>query len=159
MRLFMIEPEVAGEIGENTIYQNYDAIINEGAKPIITHLHFVFEGWLGDDILEVTPCFLVSERLKNLMEEKQLKGCEFQGVEISLSDNFLEMYPDREIPQFFRLLPQGTISIDGETYTNWSNMDFSISEKSYLVLSEKAKDIISSCHLDYADICELFPKL
>lgn len=25
MKLYMIEPEVSGEIGENTIYENYDA--------------------------------------------------------------------------------------------------------------------------------------
>ena len=54
MKLFVIEPEVAGEIGERTIYENYDAITTKGERPIISHLHFVFMGWLGDDILEVT---------------------------------------------------------------------------------------------------------
>ena len=29
MKYYMIEPEVAGEIGENTIYDNYDEIINQ----------------------------------------------------------------------------------------------------------------------------------
>lgn len=42
MKLFVIEPEVAGEIGERTIYENYDAITTKGERPIISHLHFVF---------------------------------------------------------------------------------------------------------------------
>ena len=57
MKYYMIEPEVAGEIGENTIYDNYDEIINQKKKPIISHLHYIFDGWLGDELLEVTPCF------------------------------------------------------------------------------------------------------
>ena len=43
MKLFVIEPEVAGEIGERTIYENYDAIKTKGERPIISHLHFVFK--------------------------------------------------------------------------------------------------------------------
>lgn len=68
MKYYMIEPEVAGEIGENTIYDNYDEIINQKKKPIISHLHYIFDGWLGDELLEVTPCFLISERLKKEIE-------------------------------------------------------------------------------------------
>ena len=83
MKLFVIEPEVAGEIGERTIYENYDAITTKGERPIISHLHFVFMGWLGDDILEVTPCFLISEKLKQAIEKSELKGYKFQNIEIS----------------------------------------------------------------------------
>ena len=42
MKLFVIEPEVAGKIGERTIYENYDAITTKGERTIIFHLHFVF---------------------------------------------------------------------------------------------------------------------
>ncbi len=158
MRLFLIEPEVAGEIGENTIYENYNDIIDKGALPMISHLHFIFKGWLGDDILEVTPCFLVSERLKETIQKEQLVGCEFRNIEVSLSDDFIEMYPNKKIPNFFQLLPLGTICLDEGTYTNCDNMDFSISEKSYLILSEKAKDIIELYYSKNADISEIYPQ-
>lgn len=38
MKFFILEPEVAGEIGENTIYDKKDKI---------SHLHFIFTGWYG----------------------------------------------------------------------------------------------------------------
>ena len=158
MKLFVIEPEVAGEIGESTIYENYDAITTKGERPIISHLHFVFMGRLGDDILEVTPCFLISEKLKQAIEKSELKGYKFQNIEISLSEEYEEMYPDREKPCFYRLLPQGTISVQDEMYSNWDNMDFCVTEKSYLVLSEKAINILNCFRLDNADITEIFPR-
>ena len=83
MKYYMIEPEVAGEIGENTIYDNYDEIINQKKKPIISHLHYIFDGWLGDELLEVTPCFLISERLKKEIENHGFSGCRFADVEVS----------------------------------------------------------------------------
>ena len=88
MKYYMIEPEVAGEIGENTIYDNYDEIINQKKKPIISHLHYIFDGWLGDELLEVTPCFLISERLKKEIENHGFSGCRFADVEVSYSDEF-----------------------------------------------------------------------
>lgn len=69
MKLYMIEPEVAGEIGEQTVYENYVDIIARGERARIAYLHFVFMGWLGDDILEVTPCFLVSDKLKKRLKK------------------------------------------------------------------------------------------
>lgn len=155
MKLYMIEPEVPGQIGEDTVYKNYDNIIKKGELPIITYMHLVLDGWLGDDILEVTPCFIVTERLKELISSKELTGCEFQEIKLSVSDEFKELYPNRELPKFYRMLPKGIISILGETYSNWNGMDFSLSEKSYLVLSEKAKDILSSLNIINSDITEL----
>lgn len=156
MKLFMIEPEVAGEIGENTIYENYYEIVNKGEPPIISYLHFIFMGWLGDDILEVTPCFLVSEKLKKAIEESDLKGYEFQNIEISISEDYAQMNANSEMPCFYRLIPQGTISVNDKVYSNWDRLDFCVTEKAYLVLSEKAMDVIKSFNLDNADITEIF---
>ena len=43
-------------------------------------------------------------------------------------------------------------------YSNWDNMDFCVTEKSYLVLSEKAINILNCFQLDNADITEIFPR-
>jgi hypothetical protein len=144
----MIEPEVAGEIGKNTVYYNYNAIINDNEKPIITQLHFVFDGWLGDELLEVTPCFLVSERLKNEMEMAKFSGCIFEEIEISYSNEFVELYSDREVPNFYRLIPQKNIVVENECYSCKDMDDFMISTKSYLIISEKVKDFLNSMNVD-----------
>lgn len=148
MKYYMIEPEVAGEIGENTVYDNYDEIVNEKKKPIISHLHFIFDGWLGDELLEVTPCFLVSERLKREIESNGFSGCRFTDVEISYSDEFLELYPNRDVPKFYRLVPLETVFIENDGYNNPYMKDFMISQKSYLVISESVKKLLSKMHLD-----------
>ena len=154
MNYYIIEPEVAGEIGENTIYEYGESRQEKENGPIIKHLHFVFDGWLGDDIIETSPCFLVSERLKLLIEKNMLSGCVFQNVEISYSDLFKELYPDRCMPIFYRLVPTCSICINEGKYNSNINMkDFMISQKNYLVISEKAKSLFSSdkCVTDYAD--------
>lgn len=155
MKLFMIEPEVAGELGENTIYENYDDVVNEGERAKISHLHFVFYGWLGDDILETTPCFLVSEKLKETIEKSDLSGYEFENIEVTLSEEFLEIYPDVIVPSFYRLLPKGTIKVEDDKYSDWDNMDFSVTEKDYLVVSEKVMDLLKNFQIENADITEL----
>lgn len=156
MKLYMIEPEVAGEIGEQTVYENYDDIIARGERARIAYLHFVFMGWLGDDILEVTPCFLVSDKLKKAIEESQLSGYGFQGIQVSLSEECREMYPNEEFPLFYRLIPQGTIKVKDEKYSDWDNMDFCVTENMYLVVSEKVMNIFKDFQLDNADITEIF---
>ncbi len=152
MHLYMLEPEVAGEIGEKTVYDNYDDIRFRNAKPIISKLHYVFFGWLGDDIIESTPCFLVTDRLKNKIEGSNLNGYEFQSVEISLSDEFLDMYPQRDMPVFHRLIPKGKVCIMNDKYKGWTGEDFNISDKSYLVVSEKAYDVINKFAIFNCDV-------
>ena len=63
---YIIEPEVAGGLGLNS---NIDRTT---FPPIVEKLHFVFEGWLGDPILESFPCFIVTDRLARKMEEAGL---------------------------------------------------------------------------------------
>ena len=148
MRLYMLEPEVAGEIGENTVYDNRYL----SSDKQISKLHFEFFGWLGDDIIESTPCFLVSEKLKQKIEESDLTGYKFQNAEISFSDEFNEIYPNRKIPVFYRLIPEGKVAIKENHFTEWTGEDFLVSEKSYLVVTEKAYDVIKKFNINNCDI-------
>ncbi len=155
MKLYIIEPEVAGGIGENTVYDACDETTKSIEKHGIIHLHYVFEGWLGDDILESTPCFLVSQRLKNLIEKEKLTGCEFEDIEVSYSDMFNEMYQNCDMPEFYRLIPKGSVEIEGDIFTKWDYLDFCMTKKAYLVISERAKKIIETCNINNADISEI----
>src|SRR3954454_10828086 len=56
---FALEPEVAGQLGDTTML---DTSVH---PPVIQRLEYRFDGWLGDDLLESFPCFVVTERLAN----------------------------------------------------------------------------------------------
>ena len=54
MRFFLLEPEVAGGEGEHT---EMEVSVH---PPVATRLHYEVAGWQGDDLLESTPCFVIS---------------------------------------------------------------------------------------------------
>lgn len=153
--LYILEPEVAGELGEETLYHNFDNVRLKGERPIVDKLHYHFTGWLGDELLEATPCFIVSYELALSIEKKALSGYRLEDVIISLSDEFNEMYPKRELSQFKRLVPTGTILVNKDTYKEWSGEDICISQNSYLVVSDKALDTIRTHKVENCDIIEL----
>lgn len=153
--LYFLEPEVAGELGENTIIENFNNVRLKGERPKVTHLHYQFTGWLGDEIVECTPCFIVTDDLAKAIEESQLNGYAFKDVEVSVSDEFKEMYPNKILPNFKRIVPEGLVEVVEENYKEWSGHDFCISQKSYLVITEKALNILKSHRLDNCDITEL----
>ncbi|UTX50278.1 hypothetical protein [Chryseobacterium sp. MA9] len=135
----LIEPEVAGGLGVQT------QMDNSFFPPLIKNLHYEFEGWLGDDILESFPCYIVTERLRDGIELEKLTGVSFDKVLISKSETFLELYPDRELPNFF------WAKINGESNRD----DFFITEKNGLAISERAYSLLKNYNIDQADIEDL----
>lgn len=146
MKLYLLEPEVAGGLGGYTILSNSKEVI---------HLHYEFSGWLGDELLETTPCFIVTESLATAIKNSPLKGYRFGDVEVSVSDEFLELYPERKLPPFRRLIPMGTVKVEGKIFSNWSKDDFCISQNKYLVITESALNTLNKFSLDNCDITEL----
>lgn len=134
-----IEPEVAGGLGEQT------QLDNSFFPPLIKNLHYEFEGWLGDDLVESFPCYIVTERLRKGIESEQLSGISFDQVLVSKSETFLELYPDRELPNFF------WAKINGESNRD----DFFITERNVLAISEKAYLLLKNYNIDQADIEDL----
>lgn len=135
----LIEPEVAGGLGEQT------QMDNSFFPPLIKNLHYEFEGWLGDDILESFPCYIVTERLRDGIELEKLTGVSFDKVLISKSETFLEFHPDKELPNFF------WAKINGEPNRD----DFFITEKNGLAISERAYSLLKKYNIDQADIEDL----
>jgi hypothetical protein len=85
-----VEPEVAGGLGPSTV-------MDGGA---VTRLEYRFDGWLGDELLEVTPCFVVTERIAAELERAGLTGFVLAEVLITTSEVFRELYPGRQLPPF-----------------------------------------------------------
>lgn len=123
---FELEPEVAGGLGENSVL---DSTIH---PPSVKHLHYSFDGWLGDCLLESFPCFIVSEQLSNAMEKSELTGYSLSSVEVTKSEQFLELHSELELPIFYRLNITGNRMVD----------DFSLSDSNTLLASNSALELL-----------------
>lgn len=126
MKFFYIEPEVAGGFGKNTVL---DASFH---PPKVDKLHYQFDGWLGDAILESFPCFIVTETAAKALVDAKATGVQYEEVEVSVSVEFQELCPESTLPRFLWL------KINGIAGTH----DFGIAGDLRLVISERALSII-----------------
>lgn len=155
MILYFLEPEVSGHHGERTIYGIEKDATKEGVSETIKFLHYEFEGWLGDDLLESTPAFIISSNLEDELRKSEFRDYKIEKCLITKSDEFMELYPNKELPSFARFLPLGTVEIEGEQFDNWSGNDFCLSPKGELVLTKKALDFLSGFSIKHCDITPL----
>ena len=133
---YTLEPEVAGRWGDNTIADN------TGHPPVVSTLHHIFDGWLGDSIVESFPCFLITNALGDAIVAAELLGYELRAVEAETSDQFAELYPNRVLPEFRWLHVTGVARID----------DFGISSDNLLIVSSAALVIIRQHGCDNCEI-------
>lgn len=155
MILYFLEPEVSGGHGEYTIYGTEDDIATEGISGKVKYLHYEFEGWLGDDLLESTPAFIVSSILETELENSDFIGYKLEECLITTPDKFKEMYPNKEIPAFSRFIPLGKIEVEGENFKNWSGHHFCLSPKGELVVTQEALDFLKRVSIDNCYITPL----
>jgi hypothetical protein len=126
MNFYVVEPEVAGGFGKHTV------IDRSSGKMVVQKLHYQFDGWLGDELLESAPSYIASERMAHEIERAQLTGVRFDDVEVTTSDQFRELYPDRQLPKFIWLKVEGNAGHD----------DFGIAPGLRLVVSERALELL-----------------
>lgn len=139
-RYYSIEPEVAGGWGSNA------EVVRTPGQPVVVHrLHYQFDGWLGDALLETTPCYIVATQLAEDIKRSGLTGASFAEVEISRSEQFEQFYPDRPLPDFVWLKPLGKAETD----------DFGVSLDLRLIVSEKALSVLRSHGITHAQISEV----
>jgi hypothetical protein len=136
MRYFVLEPEVAAELGSRTI-------MDRGTHPPkVAHLHVHFAGWLGDALLETFPCFVVARELAEALDSSDLGGFILSDVEVSQSEEFHELHPAFDLPAFRWLRVTGRASLD----------DFGLSPDLRLIVSERALDLLRIYALAHADV-------
>jgi hypothetical protein len=102
---YKLDPEVAGHFRPRTI------VDKSTHPPKVSSLHYVFDGWLGVDLLTAFPCFIVTKRVQQLIESTNASGCTFDPVKISKSDQFEELHAERQLPEFSRIVIQGVRSM------------------------------------------------
>lgn len=90
MKIYLlIETPILGELGKKTkIIEQKDC--SDCGKLNITYpsLEYQFDYWNGQDLITAFNVYFISERLKNKMVEKEIKGVIFHKVYISKSDKF-----------------------------------------------------------------------
>lgn len=105
MNAYTIEPEVAGGLGADTVM---DTSVH---PPRVDRLVYEFAGWLGDDLLEAFPCFIVTERLAEALRDSGLTGFQFAELAVSTTPEFAEHYRG-PLPRFLWLKVHGRPGID-----------------------------------------------
>ena len=157
-KLFLLEPEVAGGLGEKTVITNRNELRSGIAKiPNVVSLEYVFDDWLGDDLIESTPCFIVTEDLALKIKSSDLTGYSFEEVLISKSDLFRQIHKDDlSLPNFFWLKILGKVKL-GENWkvVEWSGQDFCFDEKGRLIVTEKCLSTLRQCKFNHCDVIEL----
>jgi hypothetical protein len=123
---YFIEPEVSGQLGERTI------IDTSTHPPVLKYLHFIFFGWLGDDLIECFPVFLITEKLKSELGKTKLTGYQIGDCVIELSEEFKLLQPGATVPTFYWFQITGR---DQDDFTILKNK-MKISDYAYSVLSQ-----------------------
>jgi putative NADH-flavin reductase len=135
---FLLRPEVAGGWGPHI---QVDRRLH---PPLVTRLHYEFQGWLGDDLLTTFPVFVVTRRLAAALEQSRLTGFQLDDVTISVGDTWRQLYPTRPAPQCRWLKVTG----------NAGTEDFGLTELAHLVASERALELLRGFTLQH---CEVAP--
>lgn len=136
-KYFKLAPEVPGQLGEKTL------IDNTIHPPNVKRLHFEFDGWLGDELIECFPCFLVTESLSNECKNSGLVGFDTESALITFSEQFKELYPNQNVPLFNRLIINGTKSDDF-----FIDADFSLAVSSKALSVIKTYGNINNCYIE-----------
>jgi hypothetical protein len=131
----ILEPEVAGGWGPGT---DADTTVH---PPVVRRLVYEFEGWLGDDLLETFPCFVVTDRLAQAIRTSGLTGFELGPVEVVKSEIFEELQAGGDLPDFHRLFVLGDAEKD----------DFSI-DSQRLRLSDAALAVLGRFAMEHCDV-------
>ncbi len=140
MNYYLIKPEVPAGIGEESIIERI-----QGQPLKILNLHLVFDGWHGSDLMKTSPVFYITEKLYNKLIECSFSGIEgFEKAKVDKSDNFLELYPELELPDFYWMKINGTPK----------KSDFGL-EALKLVVSEPVKIFLEEFSLVGASIIPL----
>lgn len=137
-KFFELDPEVAGGFGHHTEFEDRTA-----RPPKIRSLHYEFQGWLGDSLLETVGCFIATDDLCKALDAASLTGFVPADVRVSTTAQFRGLI-DQPLPRFRWLKVSGTPVVD----------DFGI-RAARLIVSEKALAVLRSFMLQHCDIAEV----
>jgi hypothetical protein len=104
----------------------------------------VFDGWLGDSLVESFPCYVVTEALADRLAAT-FSGFALDDVETSASEQFRELHPRGVLPKFRWLRVTGIAGVD----------DFGMASDHRLVVSQRALDLVRASGAAHLDVVEM----
>jgi hypothetical protein len=135
MKYYSLDPDVAGEFGPNTVLDH------STRPPTAVRLHVEIDLWDGDELLEVFPCFVVSERVADIARRNRFTGAQIGPVEVTKSENFQALHPDLVLPMFVWLKVNGHPGAD----------DFGLADGIRLVVSERVLGCLQLKHCEASE--------
>ena len=138
---FIVEPHAPGRLGERT---ELDVSVH---PPVVHRLHFLFEGWLGDDLVQDYPVYLTTERLARAMDAARLSGVVWESVETEWDDQARLLVGTS--PEFPRNLPRDWrwMKIDANP-----TADLWLGFEARLHVTERALQVLQRFNIDNADV-------
>lgn len=136
-----LTPDVAGELGDET---ELDRSVH---PPRVQRFAYVIDNWLGDDLLEAYPTFMVTENLVGPLDGSELNGYEIRQAEVTIEEEAretLSMIGRTEFPDFRWLHVIGKAGRD----------DLGVTATGDLVVSERALNVLRQGQLNRCDIDE-----
>lgn len=79
----------------------------------------------------------------------------FEDIEYTATQEFSELYPNRTLPNFKRLVVLGKVKVQSDAFYEWSGDDFCLTDDSYLIVTNKALEVLKMHQLNYCDIKKL----
>lgn len=115
--------------------------------PDDTDLTVEFQGWLGDDLLDLAGDWIVSGRLADALRSSALTGYGLAPVTVTTSDQWALMGHTFELPERWeRLVPSGQ---------RRHGDDFAVERTSGLMVSARGLALLRSLRLEQADVVEV----
>lgn len=139
MNYYLLNPEIAGELGDNSIIEYENGKIKE-----VLFLEYTFMGWQGDELLSTHPCFIVTKNLQEDIIVSGLSGVVFKEIAVSFSEDFYEIYPNIKLPPFVQIVCQESCE---NSYDNLQ-YDFYYNKYKDIIVSERALDVLQKHKMD-----------
>jgi hypothetical protein len=126
----VLMPEVAGGLGTGTLM---DTRVH---PPAVGSLHYEVDGWLGDDLLESFPCFLISPEAAAALQFAALTGVGFDSAYVTIAPGAEDLVDDR-VTRFRWLQATGRPGAD----------DVAVDAAARLVVSDRALTVLQAFRL------------
>lgn len=148
MNYYLLDPEVPGGMGHDTVIE---PAAGGRYLPHVEVLHIEIAGWMGDDLLQDFPCYMVTERLKKALESSELCGFEIANMKVTIGEQSLmfrdSMFTSWPFPQIHWLKISGVAGSDDFGLTP---LDAPVN----LVVSARAMTLLRSFQLDTCEISD-----
>lgn len=133
MNYYLLNPEIAGELGDGC------ELVYEGGKiKEVIFLEYNFMGWQGDELLSTHPCFIVTESLQNDIISNGLTGVKFRDIAMTFSDEFYDICGNIKVPRFVQIICNDLYENSAENLHN----DFYVNKYKEIIVSEKALSVL-----------------